>query len=102
MRKDCLSSDHVILNKDLGFFTRDTHPPRGLGLHDLPVRGVGDSWKPGLLSSKVGGTAVKETDQQVQEHKVCGEREREGERGREREREGGSPVSTAREKDQMR
>ena len=91
-------SKHVILHKDLGFFTRDTHPPRGLGLHDLPVRGVGDSWKPGLLSSKVGGTAVKETDQQVQEHKVCGERERE----REREREGGSSVSTAREKDQMR
>ena len=55
-----------------------------------------------MLSSKVGGTAVKETDQQVQEHKVCGEREREGERGREREREGGSPGSTAREKDQMR
>ena len=84
MRKDGLSSDHVILNKHLRS-TRDTHPPRGLGLHDLPVRGVGDSWKPGLLSSKVGGTAVKETDQQVQEHKVCGEREREGERGRERE-----------------
>ena len=79
-------SKHVILHKDLGFFTRDTHPPRGLGLHDLPVRGVGDSWKPGLLSSKVGGTAVKETDQQVQEHKVCGEREREREREGERGR----------------